>query len=372
MARIKSVKRHILRDAKSKRQVIDTSLLNVNDAESQEIMMNRISFTCLLAHPDGYIYCGITAFKGDIFWRFDPKTGEFTDLGYKAVGEQYEVKIHRSLELASDGTIYGATATLYTLDQRLNTVGGRIFKYHPSVGKIEMLATPCKRDYIQTITLDEKRQLIYGMVCPVYKFFVYNLATDTVQDNDYMGSITHIGAIDDDGFYWGTWDAVYHYLFKYDPSTGKITFFHHSIPEGKECAGIMYPGAGPVDTMINGHDGYLYIGTCGGTLVRLDPKTAQCEYLGRPYPTRRLPGLVIWHDSVLIGAGGDNQGGFVFTYDRKNGAMQNLGPIVDSTTGEKLFRVHDLRLSLDGKTAYVAETDVPDRSGYLWQVELER
>jgi hypothetical protein len=372
MARIKSVKHHILRDAKSKREVIDTSLMNPDDAVDQEIRNNRISFTCLLAHPDGYIYCGITAFKGDIFWRFDPRTGKFADLGYNSVGEQYEVKIHRSLELASDGTIYGASATLYTLDQRQDTVGGAIFHYDPRVGKIEKLVVPCERDYIQTITLDEKRQLVYGMCCPVYKFFVYNIATNKVQYNDYMGSITHIGAIDDAGCYWGTWDSVYHYLFKYDPATGKITYFHHSIPEGKECAGIMYPGAGPVDTMINGRDSYLYIGTCGGTLVRLDPKTAKCDYLARPQPTRRMPGLVIWHDSVLIGAGGDNQGGYIFTYDRKTGAVQNLGKLVDPTTGEQLFRVHDLRLSLDGKTAYVAETDVPSRSGYLWQVELEQ
>ena len=69
---------------------------------------------------------------------------------------------------------------------------------------------------------------------------------------------------------------------------------------GNRHANIMYPGAGPIDTMINGRDGYLYIGTCGGTLVRLDPRTAQADYLGRPAPTRRMPGLVRWRGSLLL------------------------------------------------------------------------
>ena len=367
MAKIKSVRHHILRDTREAKRVTDDRWVG----KDRDVFNNRIAFVSLLMHPDGRLYCGLTAFNTDIFVRFDPRTGKFTSLGYQKVAEKYEVKIHRSLELAGDGTIYGATATLYTIDKRLDTPGGCIFRYHPKTGQIEKLVIPTPRDYPQTITLDEKRKLIYGMTQPVLKFFVYHMDTGKVEDFDYMGSITHISALDDDGCFWGTWDHVRHNLFKYDPSTGKITYFDHGIPEGARFADIMYRGAGPVDSMINGRDGYMYIGTTGGTLCRLDPRTAEATYIGKPHPTKRLPGLEIVDKRRILCAGGDEEGGYLALYDRKTGGIEHLGTLVDSETGLKLYRVHDMKLSLDKRTAYVAETDVPTRSGYLWECKLE-
>ena len=93
-------------------------------------------------------------------------------------------------------------------------------------------------------------------------------------------------------------------------------------------------------------------------------------YLGKPSPSRRLPGLIVWKDSLLLGCSGDEEGGNVFAYDRQTNAFHQLGPIVDSDTGLKLYRVHDIRLMNDNQ-AYVAETDVPKRSGHLWECELD-
>lgn len=364
MAAISSVKYHILRDVK---KVVEDDTRANQDAE---VFNNRVSFVSLLTHPDGNIYCGCTAYNLDIFSKFDPRTQKFTSLKYQDVAEEFEVKIHRSLELASDGTIYGATATLYTLDKRLKTPGGTIFKYSPKTGKIKKLCVPLKHDYPQTITLDEKRKLIYGMTQPVFKFFVYHIDSGEVEDYDYMGSITHISCIDDAGCYWGTWDTVKHNLFKYNPKDRKITYFDHGLPEGSKFADIMYRGAGPCDCMINGGDGFIYIGTTGGTLCRLDPKTAEVKYLGRPHPSTRLPGLKLLDDRRIVCAGGDREGGFIAIYDRKTNGWEHLGELIDVKTGTKLYRVHDLTLSLDKKTAYIAETDVPARSGYLWECKI--
>lgn len=60
----------------------------------------------------------------------------------------------------------------------------------------------------------------------------------------------------------------------------------------------------------------------------------------------------------------------MFAYDRATGTFHQLGPITDGQTGLRLHRVHDLRL-VGERTAYVAETDVPNRSGYLWECELD-
>ena len=369
MPRIKSVRHHVLRDTEDRRQLTDDSVV---DAErDHDLYENRVAFTSLLWHPgDDRIYCGVTAHNHDVFHRFDPEHHTFESLHYADVAEEFEVKIHRSLCLASDGTIYGASACLYSLDRRLDAPGGAVFRFTPGEDCIEKLAVPVKHDYIQTITLDEKRRLVYGLTYPVFKFFVYHLDTGEVEDYDYVGSITHISALDDDGCFWGTWDWRRHLLYKYDPATREITYFRHGTPNAAEEANIMYPGAGPVDVMINGGDGYLYVGTTGGSLCRLNPKTAKVEYLGHPAPTRRLPGLVVWHDSLLLGAGGDREGGFLFTYDRETSVIRNLGPIVADETGNRLYRVHDLCLAPDGRTAYVAETDVPHRSGYLWECTL--
>jgi hypothetical protein len=369
MPQIKSIKYHVLRD--TKRPMLTPEDARFDRKRDKQLFENRIAFVCLLWHPAGQLYCGLTAFNNDIFTRFDPKKEEFTSLRYQDVAEEFEVKIHRSLCLAGDGAIYGATATLYTLNQRLQTPGGSIFRFDPKTGKIEKLCIPLPRDYPQTITLDEKRKLIYGMTQPVFKFFVYHLDSGEVEDYDYMGSITHISALDDDSCYWGTWDSVRHYLFKYDPRTRKITYFTHGLPEGAKFADIMYRGAGPVDCMINGQDGYRYIGTTGGTFCKLDPRSAKVTYLGRPHPTKRLPGLALLDNRRILLAGGDEEGGFLAIYDRKTGGFEHLGEIVEPRSGKRLYRVHDLCLSGDRKTAYIAETDVPARSGYLWACQLE-
>ena len=367
--KIRKSKHYILRDYQSKTSMTDEA--EAVTAADKDKFENAVAFVSLLPHPgDGKLYCGLTAYNNDILYRFDPESKEFESLHYAESAEPFEVKVHRSLELASDGTIYGASACLHTVDKRLQAPGGALFKIAPGADCAEKFATPVPYDYIQTITLDEPNQLIYGQTYPVFNFFVYSLATGETKNFGYVGSITHISALDDRGCFWGTWDNVRHLLYKYDPATGEITWFKHGLPNAKEDSNRMYPGAGPVDCMINGGDGYIYIGTCGGSLCRLDPKTAEILYLGRPSATIRMPGLVVWKDSLLLGSSGDEEGGMLFSYDRETNAFTQLGAIQDSETGTKLYRVHDLRL-VNENLAYVAETDVPNRSGYLWECEIE-
>jgi hypothetical protein len=356
---------HILRDLAGKNINVDE-----HQERTQEFRDNYVAFTCLLANPnDGLLYCGVTAYNMDILHVFDPAAKTFRSLEYQQIAEPFEVKVHRSLELASDGTIYGASACLHGVNQRHQAPGGALFSYTPATGKLQKLGIPVASDYIQTISLDDARGLIYGQTYPVFKFFVYHLKGGRTDNFDYIGSITHLSAVDDNGCLWGTWDNVSHHLFKYDPAKEDITFFHHGLPEGAGMANIMYPGAGPVDTMLNGGDGYLYVGTTGGTLVRLNPKTAEVKYLGRPYPSRRMPGLKVWRDGLLLGVVGDKELSYLFSYDRETGKFQDLGPIVDTESGLPLYRTHDLALT-DNTHAFVAETDVPSRSGYLWECEI--
>lgn len=363
--KITHVSRYVLRDFKG---TVGSDATTA--ATSGDQFHNYVAFVCLMFHPgEDRLYCGLTANDSNILARFNTHTKQFEPLDYRPIAEPFEVKVHRSLCLASDGTVYGATSCLYGLDKRLQAPGGSLFRIRPGDAVPTKLAVPVKHDYIQTITLDERRKLIYGQTYPVFKFFVYHIDTGEVEDLDYIGSITHISALDDSGCFWGTWDSCQHFLFKYDPATRAITFFRHGLPNARAEANMMYPGAGPVDCMINGGDGYLYVGTTGGSLCRLDPRTAEVTYLGKPAPTTRMPGLVTWKDGLLLGCCGDNDGACMFAYDRSAQRFHTLGSIRDSRDGMPLFRVHDICLS-DPQTAYVAETDAPNRSCYLWECTL--
>jgi outer membrane protein assembly factor BamB len=358
---------HILRDIASGHEDLGADEYG-RTVSDQDLLRNRVAFTSLLYQPaDELLYCGITAYDADIFYTFDPDTSSFTSLGWQEVGEQFDVKIHRSLCAAPDGKIYGATAGLHDITRRLEAPGGKVFSYDPATGDYEILCTPSPPDYVQTITLDPERRLIYGFTYPVFKLFKYDLDADQVTDFDYIGSITHLSALDDEGKLWGTWHPRSHNLFCYDPDGDEITWFQHSVPNAREGSDIMYPGAGPVDCMINGGDGFIYIGTTLGALVRLDPKTAKVDYLGKPFPEQRMPGLCIGEDGLIYGCGGDGGAGQLFTYDRESGAFHLLGPVTDGS--DACYRTHDL--ALVGDRIFVAETDNPQRSGWLWECALK-
>jgi hypothetical protein len=126
----------------------------------------------------------------------------------------------------------------------------------------------------------------------------------------------------------------------------------------------MYEGAGPVDCMINGGDGFMYVASALCEIYRLEPKTGRLDYLGRPLPYKRLPGLAIGGDGAIYGVGGNDNRTTLFRYNRVSERFEILG-LVGAADGTICFRPHDLVLV--DNTAYVAETDTPQRSGYLWE-----
>jgi len=244
--------------------------------------------------------------------------------------------------------------------------GGKILHIRPDSGKIEIIKIPCPPDYIQTISLDTARRLIYGFTYPVFRFFKYDLKSDEVRDFGYMGSIPHIMAIDDEGGIWATYSPYFHHLFRYDPDRDRLDFLKLSLPWSAANPVSMYPGAGPVDSMLNGKDGYIYIGTVQGSLVRLEPRRLQVDYLGKPSVEDRLPAMEIGKDGLIYGVCGSDWKTCLFTYDRRKNSFRNLGPVYDSKRKTSCFRPHDIALTDDG-TLYCAETDNPKRSGYLWE-----
>lgn len=343
--------------------VVDEAVAQL--ANQEEFKQGYFAFTSLLYRPqDGLLYCGNTNFGNDLLRTFCLETHKFTSLHYQDFGEKFEIKIHRALELGADGKIYGATSCLHEADKRREGPGGKIFSYDPVTRKYECLCVPVQHDYIQTISLDNDRQMIYGFTYPVFEFFAFSLRNREVVYHQFMDSISHISAIDDDGGYWGTWSYL-HKLFRYDPYENKVKFFDHGFPE--KGGNRMYRNAGPIDGMINGKDAYLYVATDLGSLYRLNPKTAEVSFLGKPFSSQRLPGLALGNDGLIYMSGGDDDNCKIASYDRKAGRFDILGSITGDE-GTKCFRTHDIEIV--GNSIFVGETDNPKRTDYLWECVL--
>jgi len=364
---ILEIKRHILSDYRRENtESIDDATADVS--RNNAFRSRYYAFTCLLWHPGiSKLICGHTNFANDLLHAFDPKTGRFESLGYASFAEKYEIKVHRGLALGGDGSVYAATSCLHGIDERLAAPGGKVFKWDPKTGKFTLLCVPCPPDYLQTMSLDYKRGMIYGMSYPVFNFFAYSMKENRVVYSQYMGSITHIGEVDDDGGYWGTWGHE-HWLWRYDATANAVKFFRHGLPS--KCESLMYPNAGPIDGFVNGGDGYLYIGSEKCEIYRLNPRTAEITYLGKPLVSNRLPGLIAGDDSLLYGVGGNDNNVRVFTYDRRSRVFSDAVHVRDSASGECCFRPHDIVKV--GDSLFLGETDNPRRSDCLWECRLGR
>jgi hypothetical protein len=299
-----------------------------------------------------------------ILWCFDPADQSFEDLDYPRIADEFDIKIHRSLEYdRARDVFYGVSAGLHGENRYLEAPGSAIFQLEPAARKLEPLGIPLEHEYTQTIQFDSVRRLLYGFTYHTFSFYVYDVDRRETIFHALPGSISHISAIDDDGCIWSTWGRDKHYLYKYDPTINDIVWTKKRFPEGGDS--YMYPGAGPIDCMLNGGDGYLYVALETGSLVRLDPKRVACEYLGRPSPHRRMPALIVGDDGLFYGTCGDDWNVYIYTYDRKTNSFRTLVRL--EADGVCCYRPHDIAIM--GNSIFVGETDNPKRSGYLWQVE---
>jgi len=338
-----------------------------------------ISFTSVLWDPSSdNIYCGLTALDADILYVYERRLRKFTSLGFNRFGDKFDVKVHRSLEMDDDGTLYLATALLHDADQQFEAEGGKLVKYDPITGQLELLAIPVPRHYIQSITLDKKNKIIYGITYPAEIIFRYDIETKTCRKIAYIGNSLmicqpHIGVVDGEGCFWATWGENRAFesapgpnvirLLKYDPKTDEITWFDHGLPKINEA------DRGVVDEMLLADDGFIYIGTGAGAFVRLDPKTSDVKLLGKPCPEKRLAGLALGKDGLIYGAGGDRGRARVFAYDREKESFIDFGPIYDPKMGESADRIHCITMT-DDLVIYAGENDNHRRSSYLWECKI--
>ena len=358
---------HVIADID--RKSVDQSLNDIavaDIAKHSALKRDLFSLTTLRPHSDGWLYVGTTNFANRILWRFNPEKAEFEELHYERVGTHHDIKIHRSLEWDRvNRVLYGVSSGLHNEDQYFDAPGAEIFAFNPETLGIETLGVPLPHEYTQTITFDPERRLLYGFTYHTFSFYVFHVDRRETLFHALPNSISHISALDDDGCIWSTWGRDQHYLFKYDPAVNAIQWTRKKFPEGGHS--YMYPGAGPIDCMLNAGDGKLYVALETGALVSMDPQTMAMDYLGRPAPAPRMPALIQGPDGFFYGTCGDDWNVQIFSFDPATRGFRIIAPVA-AEDGKRCFRPHDLAFMED--RFFVAETDNPERSGYLWEIRI--
>jgi hypothetical protein len=318
---------------------------------------------------DGKIYCGCTNTAGDILYELTPSTGKFRSLEFAKVAEPCDAKIHRGLWLdrQRNSLVFGI-ASLSPNNKTSVSKGARIMRYDLGTDTYEELIRPWQGNYIQATNYDAERQMIYSFTEPAQGFAVSDLANKVNRRQMCLGSIVHIGVIDPAGWVWGTWGfRGAHPFFRYHPEGDRIEFFENLVmPTSVQASNLMYPGAGPVDCMITGPDGLLYVASAMCELYRIDPVACTLEYLGRPLPHNRMPGLVFAPDGLLYGVGGNDWAVTLWSFNPKTGKFTVVGEV--AAPDRRCFRPHDITY-LDGRF-YVGETDNPKMSAAVWEIAV--
>ena len=241
----------------------------------------------------------------------------------------------RSLVFAKNGDVYVGAAG----------PGGRLYRYTPKrdeakpirvdeeCGAVD-LGAPVAEGGIHALAIDPASDVIYGVAAPGGEFFTYDIAQarfmvhGKVAERNIPGEhferFKNIGraiAVDGDGN-------------AYVSGEDGAIFRFHRIPRTLEKLPVAAPtvlGREPyngVDAWTRAPGGMLYGGASDGYLFRFDPKSGAIENLGKPLNQYRIRGLVFARNGKLYGVGGDDdEMARLFSYDPVRGVYEMLGMI---------------------------------------------
>jgi hypothetical protein len=342
-----------------------------------------LSFDCATYRPDDRrVYLGVTSFdENRIFCAYDRKADQFVDLGYSRVASPFDAKFHRSLIRSKDDRIYAAPALLHCPDKYFAAAGAAIIEYRPDNGQIRKLGIPFPHIYVQSLTLDEQRQVLYLLCFSPEYLGSYNLRTGEGRLLAQLGAGCGEMAqgenviLDDEHCVWSSWSLTRAWsdtpgpdafrLCKYDPKRDCMKFFATGLPypDGR-------PGFSHVESYFNFGDGAIYASGENGALYRVDPTNGKAEFLFTPVTGRpsRLSSLVASKDGAAYGITGREGRCELMRVDYRRGTFEKLGKIVDAD-GEPMWQCHDILLTEDG-VLYACENDNPRRTSYLWEITM--
>ena len=304
------------------------------------IPSDESSIRSLTVAPDGKIY-GATSGKRSHLFVLDPEHGYVQPLGFLPG----VTTVHHSVVVSRSGDVYiGSSNGVDTQGKGYEAYGGgHLLRYtpHKDAEKPIRVDAPCNvtdlgiaapGEGIYALTIDRNQGVIYGMSYPNGQFFSYNIA---------HSKFTIHGKVAE--------HAIPGEKFEKDKNIGRALLVASGsvFASGEDSALFWFrggqeieklplnaptvPGREPynrVDAWAEDSQGMIYGGTSDGYLFRLDMKTMRLVNLGKPLNQNRIRGLVFARNGKLYGAGGDDdEMARLFSYDPTNGAYEVLGMI---------------------------------------------
>ncbi len=348
------------------------------------------------------LFCGLNSLDGDLLYRFDPESEQFTSCHTQRWADKFDSKIHRTLlKNPLDGCLYFGTSLLHDADQQHEAPGGKLVRYDPDADKFEILGIPEPHLYLQSIAADWQRGILYAFTYPAEFLIRFDLATRQARRLAYVGNAInfaqpHNAVVDAQGALWGTyaetraWDEMPGRqpirLFRYEPDADRFTWFDRGLSRRDDPRQLLpdppqryatpaeltetrhKQDYGFCDAMAYDGQRYIYAGTVAGVLCRIDTKTAQVEKIAHIMPAGRLPAMAI-RDGVLYAAGGMKGQTQLVRWRIGADRTEEMGELLDPQTGDRPARIHELAVT-PGGAVYLAENDNHTRSSYLWRVQL--
>ncbi|MBL8028675.1 MAG: hypothetical protein JNL74_19785, partial [Fibrobacteres bacterium] len=273
----------------SRHEFIGYNIGNSNPFYPQvnEVPDGQSGVTALAVGQDGNVYGGTSATNGKSCYLITYKTksnlvAEFYELDKTIKGQP---KIGRALVSGQDGFIYGGTSiysdTLFVFaDSTRNKsyVGGHLFRFKEGkLSSVEDLGVVLPAEGIRVLASDPKRERLYGLTEPGYRFFIYDIKTKkltvrqdvdlTMEKENCYNQILLVRkglalAIDKKGCVWGS--AYKNKLFRYNPEGDKLEVTSFVMP-----ASYGHTDRDGLGALIASPDGLLYGGTqADGVLFR--------------------------------------------------------------------------------------------------------
>ncbi len=356
---------------------------------------------------DGNLVYGATSGDTCHIFRFDPKTKTLKDLawipgpntilkGFVRHGSTiYAGTMLTRSQLWLEGRRRRGTreepdANLYPIDDSWNT--GRLYRItgiDSDTPRLEDLGIPVTGQGIQTLALDPRRGLLYGITSPAGRFFIHDTKTgktetvtfgktrtqvsnsmvyfvEVVRDlTDFLpGEVESYGKLParamhvmpDGTLFTSGWDGR---IIRYDPDIPHPADRFSAVAYLPCVAGRQYWNR--VDEIVE-RDGRLWMGTSDGYLFRFDPVTNEVENFGKPIRAIETMGLAFSTlDSRLYGLTGGGLEG-VSRFWSFNPERRTFEIDLPAVQGFRRQPMADIVCTDDG-TMVMAETD---RVANLW------
>ncbi len=193
-------------------------------------------FTALLAASDGRVYIGLNCHgQGANVAVYDPATdslrllGDMQELsGEKNLGREPQAKVHTQICEGSDGKIYFATHlsawfNFAKISEAEGLPGGHWVVYDPKTDHLTDLGVGLPRNGIITMTMDQKRERLYGLTYPMGHFIYYDIKSKVTVDMGVVqnwASVSRVLVTDDRGRVYGFYNDGR--IWRYDPDGDRV------------------------------------------------------------------------------------------------------------------------------------------------------